>query len=280
MRDKIKNRSSKDDYETAVLDDMEAEAAYEAQKRAWKSTPDAAPAPRPNAIKQAYPVAEGDSTFAELKPALDGSDQEKRAAMKAELAALPAVDAPQKETFTDLKHGMPAEEAADKLAATKDALGNDLPVNEVLEKRRATRSEMKKIKRRLAEKRKEGIACDTDDELAAANLLPPEEKKSKEEAEGGAGGGGAGEAIANVVVEVTNVTVSGVGSLARATSNGVAALAGAAVAAVSPSSMRPPSEPALATRMSQAKEEAAAASPTKPKRMSKSDSKKKECAIM
>ena len=50
-----------------------------------------------------------------------------------------------------------------------DSLGNEVSPPPA-EKKTATRQEMRQIRKRVEEKRKDGIDCDTDDELATVGL--------------------------------------------------------------------------------------------------------------
>lgn len=218
MRDKAQ-RYARDDYESAVFDDMNAEAAYERKKAAWKKVPDQAPAPRPK-VAEAYPVAVDDGTFEELKPALDGSNAKQRAAIKEELAAVP-VDASKKETYVELHSNLTQWETAGK----KDTAGNDLPANEAIAKKPASRAEMKKIRKRIAEKRKEGVECDTDDEFDAVGLLPPDEAQTKK---------GAPELEDEGATTYSGAVASAAVSLASKASTSVAALTGVTLSVGSP----------------------------------------------
>ena len=178
MRDKKAKggRHSKDDYESAIHDDMEAEAAYERQKAAWKEAPDAKPAARPT--KEAPKIAVDESVLS----VLTDSDHSKRAQLTLDLLeAMPASvrDGP---GYAELRARLSGVSTAN--IDLTDTAGNDLPGPEV-ELRLATRAELKKIRKKVDAKREAGEDCDTDDELEAIGLrnnLAYEKGKEKKKA--------------------------------------------------------------------------------------------------
>jgi len=173
-----------------------------------------------------------DGTHASLKGALE-RDNSKRADLKENLAALPA--ASQKDGgYAELAHNLPVDVSDGE---RKDALGNELPPNPPT-KRKATKSDLKKIRKRIEAQRLEGQTVNTDEELdrygfyrAVDEPKPAAPKPAPVER---------GESVlfsetATSVVKVAGDVIGGVGTAASAVYN---ATANVVETVVSPKSAR------------------------------------------
>ena len=252
MRDKMKKHAMKDDYETAVLDDMEAEAAYERQKEAWRKVPNAAPAPRakPGAVEASPNVVHvDDGTFDAYKKVLDGGDQAKRAALANELASLPPKG--QAEPYSELHSRLPPA-FVDGAVDVTDSLGNEVSPPPA-EKKTATRQEMRQIRKRVEEKRKDGIDCDTDDELATVGLKRDEEASKPRAKPAKAPADKQGGTTQSTVAKPTATAAASARNGAAATRPAVVASTPAAASAASPrkASTKPVKEKSKSGKKSQ-----------------------------
>lgn len=223
-------RSSKDFYDAELMTDMEAEAAYEAEKKRWKEAPAIAPAPRPKAADKDAPdpVIVDDGTHASLKGALE-VDSSKRAAGHAELASLPTTS--KEDGYAEMANNLPAVDVSDK--QEEDALGNKLPPAP-LAKKKATKQDLKKIRKRVETQRAEGQTVDTDEELERYGFFRAPDEAKSDKPKVAASEAGVIDGITETVMNATTGVIDGVGAAASGVINVTANVVETAVSAVSP----------------------------------------------
>ena len=177
MRDKNLHHHPKDDLEADLYSDMIIEKEDEAVKQKWKETPNAKPMLRPNrddqrllAILTKHKLMPQDSSLQDLKEVLESRDHiEKRAQMFNELESLPG-QSDNGPSYAELAKELKRTFVVDGTPVGN--LGNIVDDPEP-QKRRATKADLKKIKKIVQNKRLSGEdGANTDDELEAAGLMP------------------------------------------------------------------------------------------------------------
>ena len=169
----------RDAFETSDLAMMEADHAEDELRQKWARTPDAKPAIRPSQnvdekllkILTHHKLMPDDTSLDQLRNMLHSSDHaDTRAKLLHDLSAIQTpVD--EADSYASLRAELNAADF-ELDGEPVDHFGNPV-AKEDEPKKRATKADLKRIKKLVAARRTSGdLGCNTDDELEAAGLMP------------------------------------------------------------------------------------------------------------